>query len=158
MRLGSIAACVAGAFLAVPAPAQALCVTCSVAISAASIPFGTYDPAQTGPTLATGTISLIASGTVGSSIPVVLALSTGSGSYAARRMRSGTSSLSYNIDVSPSGAIFGDGTSGTATIAVGLTVMAVPVTVPVRAYAAIPAGQRVSAGPYADSLMITVNF
>ncbi|MDP9025508.1 MAG: spore coat U domain-containing protein [Candidatus Eremiobacteraeota bacterium] len=146
------------AFASLPVPAKALCVTCSVAIAAASVPFGNYDPAQTGPTMTTGTVLLTATGTVGASVPVVVALSTGSGTYSSRVMRFGTSTLSYNVNVSPSGAVFGDGTSGTATVAVGLTVMAVPVTVPVRVYATIPAGQRVIAGPYADTLAVTVNF
>lgn len=129
-------------------PAQAAS-RCTVSTSGLS--FGTYDVFSPLNADITGTINVnCRSGT-----PYTLALSSGSGTYASRTMKSGTHVLAYNLFLDSTRlTIWGDGSAGTGT-ASGTGTGANSNT-PV--YGRIPAQQNVSIGTYSDVLTVTVTF
>jgi spore coat protein U-like protein len=130
-------------------------IACSV--SATGVAFGSYDPQQLTPTDGVGTVQLDCHR---NSSPVISVSAGGSGSFLARRMSNGSSTLLYNLYTGPAMIIIlGDGTGGSATM--------VPVAGSPSGsrrlhvgtiHGRIPALQNVTAGTYGDSLVITVSF
>lgn len=138
--------------------------TINCTASATSIAFGVYNPLATGVTPSTGTLKVTCngSGTGSTNVTVGVALSTGlSGSFATRKMYSGTNTLNYNIYWSTAySQIMGDGTGGSFAGTAG------PFTVTAGGsnyatgtmYGAIPAAQDVAVGSYSDVITVTVTY
>jgi spore coat protein U-like protein len=130
--------------LAGASPALADCT-----ISASGPVFGTYEPSAPLPLDAAGTIQFSCTS------PALVTISTGSsGTYAVRTMRSGDSTLGYNLYTHANrNQVWGDSTGGTAVRNVGVgSRQSVPI------FGRIPPSQDVAAGEYSDTLMVTFNF
>lgn len=129
-----------------PASAGAAC-----NVSAQGVNFGTYDPFDRRDADSVGSIAVTCDGEVA----YTLALSTGSGTYAARRLSAGGHGLTYNLYTDASRMIvWGDG-SGVSTTVSGI---GSAVTAPISVYARIPAGQDAHVGNYTDNVVITMDF
>jgi spore coat protein U-like protein len=150
------------AVLALLPPAAAHAATCTVAATAIS--FGTYIPSNASPTDNTGTVTVTCSAllqTVNYTIALNQGLNSG-GSFANRRMKSGTSFLSYQIyNNSTRTTVWGDGTGGTSTVS-GSFNCAVSCTNTKRnhtAYGRLPALQwTASPGTHTDTITVTITF
>ena len=138
--------------LMVPAAAWAA-PTCTV--TASGVAFGTWSSAAPG---TTGTVSVSCKG--GLNLPYSAALSTGTGTYAQRRMTSGARVLNYNLYTNAARTIiWGNGTGGTAVVsgmvsAPGSSTGTVVETVYGR-YAPSPAP---ATGSYSDTIVVTLTF
>ena len=118
-------------------------------MNAQSVLFGTYDTFRAFPHESTGNVEVVCVLTTAYTI----GLSPGNSSYAARSMRSGVHSLSYNLYTDATRTtIWGDGTGGTGLIA-GNAISANHTI-----YGRVPAGQNVNVGSYSDSLVVTITF
>jgi spore coat protein U-like protein len=141
-----------GALLA-PAPAEAACT-----VSSSGVAFGAYNSLSGTPDDSTGTI-LVDCHPSDQSIEIALGAGL-SGSFATRGMSSGAATLNYNLYTDASRTIiWGDGTGGSVTHTLNSGV----VTSGTRRFTAtvygrIPATQRVPAGTYNDTLIVTVTF
>lgn len=141
------------ALLARPVPAAppaAAGPSCAVSV-ASGIAFGAYDPLAPAALDSTGRVVLdCPPGRI-----VSISLGTGqSGSFAARELRGPTGeALRYNLyrDAART-QVWGDGSSGVALSMDGAKGKTVQV------YARVFAGQDVSAGAYADTIVLTVEF
>jgi spore coat protein U-like protein len=123
-------------------------VTCTFS-SAPSVAFGNYNTKNASPTDSVGTIAI----TCGAAPSGVAKLSAGSGTYAQRRMTSGANTLNYNLyTTSARTQVWGDGTSGTGTVAFTKTNNSLSV------YGRIPALQNAVPGTYSDSVVVTISF
>lgn len=159
MRLCALLACLASPSLAHAAE------TCFV--SATPVAFGVYDTVASSPTTGTGQITVDCQGN--KEVPVVIALSAGNGSYAARRMNSPLDALQYNLYLDTGYTrIFGDGSAGTEVgmCSTGVTGGGCSGTNPTGTYkrvvlpffGRIPALQNVASGNYSDSIQVTISF
>lgn len=155
-------ACVVLTLLAGP---PALAGDCTINVS--PIAFGDYDPvAQTAPLDVAGGVSVGCKRTErreqAFGVFVSITADTGSsGTYAARTLRAGGSSLQYNLFTDAARTtVWGDGSSGTAvvggTVGGANTGQLNPRTFPV--FGRIPGGQDPAPGAYADTVLITVTF
>ncbi|MGA8892119.1 MAG: spore coat U domain-containing protein [Anaeromyxobacteraceae bacterium] len=143
----ALRAAVAASLLAVAGSASAACT-----IFAATGPaFGTYDVLSTLPLDAAGAISYRCT----PPRPQVL-LSTGSsGTFAARTLRSGDSTLQYNLYLdSARTQVWGDGSGGSETAAPnpGNVTRTIPI------FGRIPARQDAAAGAHFDTIVVTFVF
>ena len=134
-------------------------VSCSVSATAAA--FGNYDPGSSSPVDTTATITMGCSSPVTLLMSYNLALSAGSsGSYSARTLQNGASTLQYQIytDVFRS-TVWGDGTGVTGTVS-GLLTTAVVLSLGAQqtAFGRIPARQNPVPGSFSDSIMITITW
>lgn len=148
----TLAALGLGALL-LPAPAQAACT-----ISTVGVAFGVYDSLGGAPDDGTGTVN--ADCHPSDQSPVV-ALSPGLyGSYATRRMSSGSDELDYNLYTDLNRTIvWGDGSSGSQSVTLTNGVVSSGTRRFTRTiYGRIPAGQQASFGSYADMLVVTITF
>jgi spore coat protein U-like protein len=146
------------------APRSQAATTINCTVSAGGIAFGIYNPLATVPNASTGTLKVTCngSGTGSANVTVNVSLSAGlSGSYATRKMFSGTNTLNYNIYWSTAYAqIMGDGTGGSFAGTAG------PFTVPAGGsnfatgtmYGLIPTTQDVAPGSYSDLITVTVTY
>lgn len=141
--------CLVGVAITAAAPASAQIKVPSCTVSATSVAFGTYN-GRSGVSLdGVGTVSVNCSNYFGSG--ATLAIGTGgSGSYASRRVAAGANSILYNLYTSTARTtVWGDGTSGTATVpAASATTYTV--------YGRIPANQKVPVGSYSDVVVVTL--
>jgi spore coat protein U-like protein len=133
-----------------PATARA---TATCTLSAADISFGTFSGSQV---TITGQITIHCTGTGTSNY--TLKLSTGSGTYAARKMNNGASALTYNLYTDAAfGQVWGDGTGGT-TFNSGQIKLGPPpsldINVPINAK--LPAQALPASGMYQDSIVATL--
>ncbi len=135
--------------LAVMALAGASPAVADCTISVSGPAFGTYDPSATTPLDVAGTIQYSCTS------PALITISTGSsGTYAARKMRNGASTLAYNLYTHANRVqVWGDGSAGTAVRNVGNGSQQ-----SVAIYGRIPPAQDVADGAYSDTLMVTFNF
>ena len=118
-------------------------------VSVVNVAFGGYDVFDAQPTETTGTVTVAC----GSSTAYTISLSAGFGTFASRVMTNGTSQLGYNLFTdSQRLTVWGDGTSGTATVSDTATGGSYPV------YGLIPALQNVPAGTYSDTITVTVTY
>lgn len=150
-------ACLAGSGVAAAAGA----ISCTV--SANDIVFGVYNPLVTTGNSSTSTLSLICSGGSGSAgVTISVTLNPGvHGTYAARKMASGSNVLNYNIYWNTAHSqIAGDGTGGSSSGTVGA--FGSPIngsgTATNTLYGLIPALQDVAPGGYTDVITITVSY
>lgn len=147
--------------LLVPRPAAAaLCGTFldPLSVSATTLAFGNYLAASASASTTTVTISC---GLLGLDLlpSFTVALSAGnSASMATRKMLFGAASLNYNIYTTLGGAsIWGDGSGGSVTQSFNGGLLHLG-TVPFTGYGRVPVAQYVKAGPYTDTLTVTVTF
>jgi spore coat protein U domain-containing protein, fimbrial subunit CupE1/2/3/6 len=124
-------------------------------ISSTSVLFGAYDVFGVSPTTSTGTITYQCNN---ADKDVLISVSVGSsGSYVARTLVKGAERLNYNLYLDAAfSTVWGDGTGGTDTYFKHNPQNNRDVDVTV--YGRILAQQDVSAGAYADTIVITVNF
>ena len=146
------------------AQAQALCIQglCACTVSTTNVAFGSYNPLAFGNIDSTGSVSVKCGGVVGLLIPFKIDLSTGGGSFTARRMASGANLLGYNLYTDTSyTTIWGDGTGTTQSVVSGVTLDALGLS-PAQVfwvYGRIPGRQlTVVPGPYADSISVTLTY
>src|SRR5690606_12205920 len=121
-------------------------------VSATALSFGAYSATDAAPAEASGTV------TVSCAIPLDLlpdftvSLSKGaSATYAARTMKNGSRTLSYNLYTGADYAtVWGDGAEGTMARSFNdvLQLGSLPFTV----YGRVPAGQWSAAGTYQDTI------
>lgn len=124
--------------------------------SVTALAFGTYNVFSSTPTDGVGSFTYQCS-LLQALDSIVINLSTGSsGSYGARTMKLGASSLNYNLFLDAARmTVWGDKTSGTSNYGpVILTVL--PTTVQI--YGRIPALQNAKAGDYQDTVVVTLLF
>jgi spore coat protein U-like protein len=140
--------------------AHAITVSCTA--TASSIVFGTYNPLSTTGLNVTGSwaVNCTAAGTGVTSVAGTVTLSTGSGTFATRTMRSGVNILNYNVYTTPSDTqVFGNGTASTGVFSVsGIIASALPVHASGSMYGVLPPLQNVAAGAYTDTLSMTVTY
>jgi spore coat protein U-like protein len=146
------------------APRSQAATTVNCTVSAGGIAFGIYNPLAAVANASTGTLKVTCngSGTGSANVTVNVSLSAGlSGSYATRKMFSGTNTLNYNIYWSTAYAqIMGDGTGGSFAGTAG------PFTVPAGGsnfatgtmYGLIPTTQDIAPGSYSDLITVTVTY
>ena len=128
-------------------------------VSVTNINFGSYDVFAASPTDSVGTVTISCTdGPPGLHATVSIGSSMTSGTFNPRRMKraGGTDLLDYNLfSTSSRTTIWGDGTSGTATVTTPSRVRSgKPATMNV--YGRIPAGRDVPIGSYMDTLVVTV--
>jgi spore coat protein U domain-containing protein, fimbrial subunit CupE1/2/3/6 len=120
-------------------------------VSTSGINFGTYDVFSTVNDDITGTITVNCT----NKSPYTLSLSSGSGTYASRTLKSGIHALAYNLFVDPTRlTIWGDGSAGTSTA----SGMGTGTNSNTPIYGRIPARQNVFTGTYSDVVTVTVTF
>ena len=131
----------------------------SCSVTATAVSFGTYNPISANPTYSTGRITVSGNGNAGHG-PYSLALSAGGGwSYAGRAMRSGSATIAYQLYIDAARTrIWGDGSSGSETVA-GFDVVpnhsgAASFTV----FARIAPRLAVNPGTYIDVIIVTANY
>jgi|GEM_PF-558361 len=140
--------------------------SCSIN-SAGNMNFGTYDATSASSTTGSSTISVSCSNGTANSITVALSMGSNSVSFSPRTMKdSGGNTLNYNLFTTSvatagctGGVIWGDGTSGTSTVAGTGSGSTTPTLFTV--YGCIPTGQNVTAGvgeTYTDTITVTVSF
>lgn len=124
---------------------QAWAVTCTV--SSPGVSFGSYNTFSAVNLDITGTVTV----TCTSATPATISLSTGAGTYAARKMTSGARILNYNLYTNAARTtVWGDGTAGTSTGASNGT------NVTRTVYGRIPALQNAFVGSYSDAIIVTI--
>jgi spore coat protein U-like protein len=133
--------------LLVPMPAAAQTTSLVCSLGASGVDFGVFS----GPQLTSvGTLTIRCTGG-GNINNATLTLSTGnSGTYAARQMRNGSTSLSYNLYTDATFTqIWGDGTGGSVPVTRtgGPQVLLVPV------YGKLPAQPEPPSGAYSDTIV-----
>jgi spore coat protein U-like protein len=127
--------------------APALAASCTV--STVGVAFGSYDVFSSVDTDSTGTV-IVSCHSIAS---YKISLSAGAGTFTSRLMAGEAAQLHYNLFIDPQRlTVWGDGTSGTATVSARGTGGSYPV------YGRIPALQNVPAGSYSDTLTVTVTY
>ena len=149
MRASLAAAC----FVLFAASAHAAC-----NVSVGPLSFGPYDPLSPAGATTSGVISVSCNQTPPPVVTIQIGPSAVSGGFFPRRMQraGGSETLDYNLYVDAGlGAVWGDGTAGTATQSSRVTQnKAWNVTI----YGSMPGLQDVPPGDYTDSIGITINF
>jgi spore coat protein U-like protein len=146
MKATRFGSCLLACTLAVVAPAV---YSAGCSVSTSGLNFGNYDVFSTLDSEITGSINVSCQ----SSTTYSISLSSGSGTYVSRSMTSGTNVLAYNLYIDPTRlTIWGDGSSGTATVSGSGTTGSSPV------YGRIPARQNAVIGAYSDILTVTITF
>lgn len=132
---------------------------CSV-IGTRVLDFGSYDVFSPSPTDANGTLRIQCRQLQGATVTVSLdqGLYSG-GTFFPRRMLSGASTMQYNVfSNGQGGTVWGDGSSGTATVSRTLNPTDTVQSFDLTMYGRIPAGQNLAPGTYADSVNLTITF
>ena len=123
-------------------------------VNANPLNFGSYDPTAT--TALDGTTTLSVLCTVGTSFTVGLSAGTSTGAtVTTRKMTSGANTLSYALFQEAARTNNWGNTPGTDTPP-ATTAPVLPTSLTV--YGRIAAGQNVTAGPYNDTITVTVNY
>ena len=132
------------ALLGLPGAAMAEC-----SLNLIGLTFGNYDPFAVADTDITGSVSV----TCDSDTSAQISLSAGFGPFASRQMKSGGSTLFYNLYTDPSRlSLWGDGSPGTNIVSFSGTAGSYTV------YGRIPARQNVPVGSYGDTITVTLTF
>jgi spore coat protein U-like protein len=145
--------------LACVAPGLAQAAT-ACAASTTSVAFGTYSSIRSVSRESTGSVDVSCTDTVGKGVSYAIALTSGTGSYAARQLASGADHLGYNLfQDSARTLVWGDGTSGTSTLSDSYTLAVSPTVRSYPVYGRIPGGQNLTrVGSYGDSVTVTVTY
>jgi spore coat protein U-like protein len=139
----------------------------SCVVSANAVAFGVYDPTAAAPLNGASQVTVDCQGN--KFVPVVITLSTGSGSYATRQMTSTFDVLQYNLYLDANRSIvFGDGTGGsqsascttgvTSGFCIGSNPSGTYRRVVLPFYGRITELQNVASGSYSDDLQVTITF
>ena len=151
------------ALLCLSCAEPAAAIDCSV--SSSGVAFGHYDVSQPGADDGTGTLHVTCSRQAGvdpSTVSYVLWLGTGtSGSYAMRRMMSGTNWLNYNLFANAARTqVWGNGTSATVTVpgSISFTGSQTSRSTNHSIYGRVPGQQTVRSGSYNDTIVVTITF
>ncbi|ONG46849.1 hypothetical protein BKE38_24860 [Pseudoroseomonas deserti] len=141
--------------LLLPAAAQAACT-----VTATPLAFGHYSPRAPGLTSSVGTITLTCVALLVVNLNYTIKLSAGGGgSFAARRLTSGSSRLAYQLYTDNAGAgIWGDGTAGTSFVSGNAPLFLLGAGRAHSVYGRLPAGQNVPPGTYIDTIQVTVTY
>lgn len=126
-------------------------------VSTGSMSFGAYDVFDTLPRDSMATLTVSCDQSPPTDAIIAIGPSAKSGGILTRQMQlvSGTDRLNYNLFIDASRTqIWGDGTSAGTTVQLKKVTKNSPQSAPV--YGRINAGQDVSAGPYSDSVLVTV--
>lgn len=154
MKKNTILANLALLSLFVLAPRAEGALTCSF-VSISGVNFGAYDVFSGTPTKATGTITYQCK-KVGGVQLMTMSLSTGSGTFTNRTLRSGSNVLNYNLYPDATNSqVWGDGTGGTYLYQIDPVDQRVYT---LTIYGTITAGQDVGVGSYSDTITVTMNF
>jgi len=134
-----------------PAVAAAKCTI----TTASNVAFGTYDVFSASPLDTTGVVQISCNGAAQT---ITVDLSRGNApTYSPRYMLKGSEQLNYNLYLDAARTlIWGDGTGGTSVY--GPVDPPNGVNVNLTIYGRIPAGQDLTAGAYADTIVATINF
>lgn len=156
--LGGVAGMLCALPLLWPGAAHALLFTCTAEASVAN--FGAYSPFDAAALDGVGNARVTCTGLIGLLVSYDIQLSRGaSGSYAARSMSNGIHALSYNLYTSAARAtVWGDGSGGSSTVSDGYLLAILTTVRDYPVYGRIGAGQNVSPGAYADTIVVTVNY
>ena len=139
--------------------AQAACILSTVSTS--GVAFGSFNPLPGLSANTTGTISVTCTGLLFSTASYTIAITSGLGTFAARKMVSGPDQLTYNLyRDSAFTQVWGDGSGSTFTVSDTVTI---PVTLSITTnyvvYSRIASGQNAAkAHTYTDSLVVTVTY
>lgn len=156
---------VALAFMGMVVPGVASAADCTIAT--APVPFGNYDPVGTNrftPRDATGRVTATCTRTLPGieRVNYALALSTGtSGSYLVRQMANGAERLNYNLYTTAArSTVWGDGSAGTVQVTGSFTLRATSPTGSRNhtVFGRVPQAQDPAAGPYIDTITVTMIF
>ena len=158
----SIAGCLAVAVMAVGGPAAATCnnLLCICTATTLGVGFSTYDPTSSTDNTSTGSVTVSCILTILSAGSYSISLSPGqSGSYASRSMTYAGSTLSYNLYTAAGSPapVWGDGTGGSQTVTGSFSASLIN-SQTFYVYGRAPAKQNVAAGPYADTVLVTVTY
>ena len=127
--------------------AQTTVATCTLGVT--DVTFGDYDIFESLDTAITGSVSV----SCDSDTTLQVTLGAGNGTFAARQMQNGTSTLLYNLFLDPAHlTLWGDGSPGTSLL--GLSGSGGTYTI----YGRIPARQNVPAGLYTDTIVVSLTF
>lgn len=158
--LRTLVATLVAALVATPDAHAVLCGTIldPISVSATPVSFATYDPLRSTATQASGTVRITCGLPVDLLPSFVVRLSRGqSATYTPRTLRSGASTLAYNLYTSAAlGTVWGDGTGGTSARSVSGTLQVGSINL--TAFGAITQGQLVGAGTYTDMITVTVQY
>jgi len=146
------------AALTLPLSAHALLSTCTV--SATGISFPAYASPGAANSDSTGDIAVTCTATVvvgtGS---YTIAVSTGSGTFANRKLTSGANFLDYNIYTdSARSIVWGDGTGSTQMESDSYTILLTPTTRHYTPYGRVQGSQNKPAGTYTDTVTVTITY
>jgi spore coat protein U-like protein len=156
------AAALPGAIVLAPSPADAACnpsSLCSCTVTATGVSFGAYNPLSTAARDSTGSVRVRCTLLVALPGSFTVDLNAGaSGTYANRTLRSGASSLNYNLftDLART-QIWGNGAGGSVRVTHNFSNLLV-VDRTFTAYGRIAARQNVRAGSYSDTITVTVTY
>jgi len=134
-----------------PGAAFALC-----GLSVAGLNFSPYDVLAPAPNDTVGNLTITCDEVPPPNVTVSIGASPASGGFSPRRMRGPFDLLDYNIYTEARHAnVWGDGTNSTNMVSVR-----VPRNNPatLKIYGRIPPQQNVSAGSYADTLVVTITW
>lgn len=123
-------------------------------VGATPVIFGNYSVLDASPRDSTGTITFTCS-KVDKRIRITLTKGA-SATYIPRRMSNGSDTLEYNLYIDVFATVWGDGSEGTDVYYTHNPPNDKLVSLPV--YGRIFAGQDVSAGLYADSIQVQIDF
>lgn len=122
-------------------------------VAATPLAFGNYDISGAAVNVSS-TVSVTCTGN--SSYTIALGAGSGTGAtFATRKMTFGANTLNYSIYTDSARTnVWGDGTSGSSTVA-GTGTLGVTTH---TAYGSIPAAQSANAGVYSDTVNVTLNY
>lgn len=148
--------------LVTPVAQAALSCTFQDSANATLVDFGGYTAGRSTPLLGVGQVTFLCMDSAALPAPVVtyvLAIDQGlSGNFAARELRSGASSLTYNLYTDPTLLnVLGNGAPGSGTSTVS-GACALNINCVVNVYGSMEAGQIGNAGIYQDVVTVTITF
>ena len=132
---------------------------CTVSTSGAA--FGAFNPLAGQAADTTGTISVTCIGLPLSTTGYTITIASGLGSFAARKMVSGSDNLTYNLyKDSAFTQVWGDGSGSTFTVTDSVTIpLSLSITTNYVVYSRIVSGQNMAkAHTYSDNPLITITY
>lgn len=136
-------------FLVLAALACSPAAAASCDISSQGVNFGSYDTLDPQPLDGAGSIAVVCD----EEASFTISLSSGAGTYPARRLAGGADALVYNLFIDAARiVVWGDGSAGSVTLANTAS------TAQETVYGRIPARQNVPAGGYADTIVVTITY
>lgn len=146
------------ALFAIAAPRLSAAVSCTV--STAGTPFGTFDAIDNQERDTLAAIQIACVGNPGDTASYTIVLTTGTGNYSNRQLRSGGNLLRYNLySDSARTQIWGDGSDGSTTVSDTLPLTTSSAFRSYTIYGRIPSAQQLATvGFYQDSISVQVTY